>query len=65
MGLTNAKIQLRNPRLPELGAMETEALADTGAMHVCIPAHAQMQLKLDAVDEKDVTLADGSRKLVP
>lgn len=65
MGLTNAKIQLRNPRLPELGAMEIEALADTGAVHLCIPAHVQMQLKLDAVDEKEVTLADGSRKLVP
>lgn len=65
MGLTNAKIQMRNPRLPELGAMEMEALADTGAVHVCIPAHVQMQLKLDTVDKKEVTLADGSRKLVP
>ena len=65
MGLTNAKIQLRNPRRPELGAMEVEALADTGAVHVCIPAHVQMQLRLDAVDEKEVTLADGSRRLVP
>lgn len=65
MGLTNAKIQLRNPRLPELGAMHVEALADTGAVHVCIPAHVQVQLKLEAVDEKEVTLADGSRRLVP
>lgn len=65
MGLTNAKIQLRNPRRPELGAMEVEALADIGAVHVCIPAHVQMQLRLDAVDEKEVTLADGSRRLVP
>ena len=45
--------------------MEVEALADTGAVHVCIPAHVQMQLRLDAVDEKEVTLADGSRRLVP
>ena len=65
MGLANAKIQLRNPRRPELGTMEVEALADTGAVHVCIPAHVQMQLRLDAVDEKEVTLADGSRRLVP
>ena len=65
MGVTNAKIQLRNPRLPELGAMHVEALADTGAVHVCIPAHVQVQLKLEAVDEKEVTLADGSRRLVP
>ena len=65
MGLANAKIQLRNPRLPELGAMEVDALADTGAVHVCIPSHVQVQLRLDAVDEKEVTLADGSRRLVP
>jgi len=65
VGLTNAKIQLRNPRLPELGAMEVDALADTGAVHVCIPSHVQVQLRLDAVDEKEVTLADGSRRLVP
>ena len=45
--------------------MEVEALADTGAVHVCIPAHVQVQLRLDAVDEKEVTLADGSRRLVP
>lgn len=65
MGLTNAKIQLRNPRQAELGAVEVEALADTGALHVCIPAHVQVRLKLDAVDHKEVTLADGSRKRVP
>ena len=65
MGLANARIQLRNPRLPELGAMEVDALADTGAVHVCIPSHMQVQLRLDAVDEKEVTLADGSRRLVP
>ena len=65
MGLTNAKIQLRNPRFPDLGAMEVDALADTGAVHMCIPAHMQTQLRLEAVDEKEVTLADGSRHLVP
>lgn len=65
MGLTNARIELCNPRHPELGAIEIEALADTGATHVCIPAHVRTQLKLDAVEEKEVTLADGSRQLVP
>ncbi len=30
MGLTNAKIQLRNPRIPELDPIEVDALADTG-----------------------------------
>lgn len=65
MGLTNAKIQLWNPRLPELEAVEIDALADTGALHLCIPRHIQIQLQLEEIDTKEVTLADGSRRLVP
>lgn len=65
MGLVNAKIQLRNPRIPELEPVEVEALADTGAVHMCIPLHIQIQLKLEEVDKKEVTLADGSRRLIP
>ena len=65
MGLTNAKIQLHNPRLPELEAVEIDALADTGAVHLCIPPHIQHQLQLEETDTKEVTLADGNRKLVP
>ncbi|MGI9229471.1 MAG: clan AA aspartic protease [Gammaproteobacteria bacterium] len=65
MGLTNAKIQLRNPRQPELSVVEVEALADTGAVHLCIPEHIQIQLKLEEIDKKEVTLADGNQKLVP
>ncbi len=65
MGLTNANIQLRNPRLPELEPVEIYALADTGAVHMRIPAHIQIQLKLEEIDKKKVTLADGSRQLVP
>ncbi len=65
MGLTNAKIQLRNPKKPELNAVVIDALADTGAVHLCIPEHIQIQLKLDEIDKKEVTLADGSQRLVP
>ena len=65
MGLTEARIQLRNPRLPELESVEIDALADTGAVHLCIPIHVQLQLVLEEIDRKEVVLADGSRKLVP
>lgn len=65
MGIINAKVLLRNPRKPELEPIEVEALADSGAVHLCIPEHIRIQLELDEIDKKEVTLADGSRKLVP
>lgn len=65
MGLVNGKVSLRNPRLPKLAPVDVVALADSGAVHLCIPEHIQIQLKLEAIDNKEVTLADGSKKLVP
>ena len=65
MGLVNGKVSLKNPRLPELAPVDVVALADSGAVHLCIPEHVQIQLKLEAIDNKEVTLADGSKKLVP
>jgi len=65
MGLANAFIALRNPRKPELVPVEADALADSGSVHLCIPEHVRIQLELEEIDEKEVTLADGTRKLVP
>jgi clan AA aspartic protease len=65
MGLVNGRVLLKNPRLPELAPVDVVALADSGAVHLCIPEHIQIQLKLEAIDNKEVTLADGSKKLVP
>jgi clan AA aspartic protease len=65
MGLVNGKLLLRNPRLPDLAPVEVVGLADSGALHLCIPEHIQIQLNLEAIDQKEVTLADGSKKLVP
>jgi len=39
-------------------------MADSGAVHLCIPEHTSIQLQLEEIDKKEVTLADGSRKLV-
>lgn len=64
MGIANAKVSLKNPRKPELNPIESDALADSGAVHLCIPDHIKIQLELDEIDKKEVTLADGSRKLV-
>jgi clan AA aspartic protease len=65
MGLVVAKLVLKNPRLRRLAAVKVDALADSGAVHLCIPEHVREQLKLEAIDEKIVTLADGSKKRVP
>jgi clan AA aspartic protease len=65
MGRVRAKILLKNPRKPELQPVELDALADTGAVHLCIPAHVQLQLGLEETTRKEATFADGSRSLVP
>ena len=46
-------------------AVEIDALADTGSVHLCIPQHINIQLGLEEKDTKEVVLADGSRKVVP
>lgn len=63
--MANAHVLVKNPRKPELAAVEVEALADSGAVHLCIPPHVQVQLELEEIDRKVVILADGSRRLVP
>jgi clan AA aspartic protease len=65
MGLVNAKVILKNPRRPDLVPVEVDALADSGAVHLCIPMHIQIQLELEEIDKKEVILADGTRKIVP
>src|SRR5437660_1256323 len=65
MGLVNGNLVLSNPRLPDLEGVNVEALVDSGSTHLCIPEHIQVQLQLDPIDNKEVTLADGSKKLVP
>ncbi|MEI7696038.1 MAG: clan AA aspartic protease [Chlorobium sp.] len=65
MGLINANVELRNPRKPELEPVLVDALVDSGSVHLCIPEHIRIQMKLDEIDKKEVTLANGSQKLVP
>lgn len=65
MGLTNAQIELKNPAMPGLDAVTVDALADTGAVHLCITEDVRARLQLAELDKKEVTLADGSRRKVP
>jgi clan AA aspartic protease len=65
MGLVYADIQLSNPVQPQLNSIDTTALVDSGVLHLCIPKHLALQLKLTTLEEREVTLADGSRQLIP
>jgi clan AA aspartic protease len=65
VGLVHAVIALKNPRQPELHPVEARVLVDTGAIHLCIPEHVAIQLRLDQAYEREVTTVDGSRRLCP
>lgn len=65
MGYAYATIALRNPSAPELQPVEVSALADTGALHLCIPEFVAAQLKLKEIYTREVTTADGKVHVVP
>lgn len=65
MGLVHATLILSNPTNQKLSPMKVIALVDTGALHLCIPEHIAIQLELHELEKREVTLADGKKKLVP
>jgi clan AA aspartic protease len=65
MGLSYADLSLANPRKPELKPMQVRALADSGALHLCIPKHIAIQLDLEELYSREETTADGSKHLCP
>jgi clan AA aspartic protease len=65
MGVIYTNISLRNPRESELKALQVEAVVDTGSMLLCIPQHVALQLRLETLEEREVTLGDGSKRLCP
>ena len=65
MGLVHANINLSNLRLPNLSKIEVVALVDSGAFTLCIPEHVKIQLELEELEKREVTLADGKKHLFP
>jgi hypothetical protein len=55
---TYTNIETRNPVRPDLSPIASKALADIGALHLCLPRHIALQLALDTQEESEVTLAD-------
>ena len=65
MGLIHAEITLANPVNMKLNPIKVTTLVDTGALHLCIPKHIALQLELQELEKREVTLADGTKQLVP
>jgi clan AA aspartic protease len=65
MGHAFAEIELSNPRLPQLKSIRIRALADTGALMLCLPEHVALQLELETESEREITLANGRKQKVP
>ena len=65
MGQIYADIKISNPSNFEIESVDAKALVDTGTLFLCIPEHIAIQLKLTEFEKREVTIADGSKKLVP
>lgn len=65
MGQIYAKIKLSHPSRTDLAPMDVNALVDTGAITLCIPKHIALQLDLNSLEQREVTTADGNKRLCP
>jgi len=45
--------------------MTVKALVDSGALLFCLPEHIVLQLRLEELEKREVTLANGHRQAVP
>ena len=65
MGHIFTEIELSNPLEQQLTLIKVNALADTGALMLCIPEHVALQLKLSTESLREVSMADGRNMNVP
>jgi len=65
MGHVFAEIELSNPKQLGLEPIRVKALADTGALMLCVPEHIALQLNLERESIREVTIAGGRRMNVP
>lgn len=65
MGHVFADIELSNPRVRDFAPLQVKALADTGALMLCIPEHIATQLGLETESLREVSVADGRSVKVP
>ena len=64
MGVVYQHIRIFNAARPDLEEIDAKALVDSGAIDLCIPRHVAIQLKLEAIEQREVTFADGRKEAV-
>jgi clan AA aspartic protease len=64
MGIVYQHIRIANAAKPNLEEIDAKALVDSGAIDLCIPRHVAIQLKLETVEQREVTYADGRKEAV-
>jgi len=64
MGIVYQHIRIANAAKPNLEEIDAKALVDSGAIDLCIPRHVAIQLKLETLEQREVTYADGRKEAV-
>ena len=64
MELVFQHIRLANAARPELEEIDAHALVDSGAVDLCIPELVAKQLRLEKVEDRMITVADGRQVVV-
>ena len=65
MGIINVEVSLSNPQKANMRPVQVQALVDTGAITLCIPEHVRIQLDLQELERREVTVANGKKEVVP
>ena len=64
MGMIYQQIRFANFSRDDVEEIDANALVDSGAMELCVPAHMAKQLDLKVIEQRSVRLADGRRATV-
>ena len=64
MGLVYQRIRIANAARPDLEEVDANALVDSGAAELCISRLVALQLKLEPIEQRVVTYADGRKETV-
>jgi len=65
MGIIHVEVALSNPQKADMRPVQVQALVDTGAITLCIPEHVRIQLDLQELERREVTVANGKKEVVP